>query len=202
MPSWPRLKATTSRTRHKLRQRQPCHIQRPCCPPPPPYNLRGHGPFYNGGEHSSNALALAPLAIPSPIVDGQLQMVRQRAQPHCCTGCCHQPCTPSPPDKVLPSHPHPTLGGLSTPTRTLTTLVRGTPPCCSVMLSPPTSSRTSSTPSLLPSIFSGKVLLSSGGGTAYPFCVGGQNSPPWKHLQRKHQPHCAGRRHGPRAPDP
>jgi hypothetical protein len=34
-PSWPRLNAMTLQTRHKLRQQQPCHIQRPCCPPPP-----------------------------------------------------------------------------------------------------------------------------------------------------------------------
>ncbi len=34
MPSWPRL-TTTLRTRRKLRQQQPRHIQQPCCPPPP-----------------------------------------------------------------------------------------------------------------------------------------------------------------------
>jgi hypothetical protein len=85
------------------------------------------------------SLTLAPLAIPSPIVDGQLRMVRQCAQPCHCTGCHHRPCVPSPPDKVLPSHPHPMLGGLPKPTRTLAKLVQATPPCCSVCchLQPP-----------------------------------------------------------------
>jgi hypothetical protein len=123
-----------------------------------------------GGSTCATSLALAPAAIPSPIVNGQLQMVCQRAQTRRRTGCRHRPCMPSPPDKVLPSHPHPTLGGLPTPTTTLATLARATPPC---MSSPPTSSRTSSTLTLLPSIFSGEVLLSSGGGTTHPFCVGG-----------------------------
>jgi hypothetical protein len=148
------------------------------------------------------SLALAPLAIPSPIVNGQLQTVCQHARPRCHTGCHHRPHAPSPPDKVLLSHPHTTLGGLPTPTTTLATLARATPPCCSVMSSPPTSSMTSSTPTLLPSIFSGKVRSSSGGGTVHLFCVGGQNPPSWKRSRRKHQPHRAGQRHGPRAPNP
>ncbi len=152
-----------------------------------------------GGSTCATSLALAPAAIPSPIVDGQLQMVCQRAQTCCRTGCHHRPCKPSPPDEVLPSHPHPTLGGLPTPTTTLATLARATPPC---MSSPTTSLRTSSTLTLLPSIFSGEVLLFSGGGTAHPFCVGGQNTPPWKRSRCKHRPRCAGQRHGPRDPDP
>jgi hypothetical protein len=131
-----------------------------------------------GGSTCTRSLALAPVALPSPIVNGQLQTVRQCAQTCRRTGRCHRPRAPSPPDEVLPSHPHPTLGGLPTPTTTLVTLAQATPPCRSVMLSPPTSSITSSTLTLLPSIFSGKVLLSSGGGTAHPFCVGGQNTPP------------------------
>jgi hypothetical protein len=51
---WPITPSTTSCTRHELCQQQPCHIHQPCCPPPPPYDLRGCGPFYNGGEHSCN----------------------------------------------------------------------------------------------------------------------------------------------------
>jgi hypothetical protein len=153
-----------------------------------------------GGSTRTTSLALAPLAIPSPIIDGQLWTVRQRAQPCCCTGCHHHPCAPSPPGKVLPSHPHPTLGGLPTPTKTLTTLARATSPCCSVVPSPLTFSTTSPTPSLLPFTFSSKVLLSLGGGTVHPFCVG--NPPPQKRTQRKHQPCCACQRHGPWAPNP
>jgi hypothetical protein len=76
-----------------------------------------------GGSTRTTSLALAPSAIPSPIVDGQLRMVHQCARPCCCTGCRHRPHVPSPPDEVLPSHPHPTLGGLPMPTKTLTTLV-------------------------------------------------------------------------------
>jgi hypothetical protein len=89
--------------------------------PPLPYGLCGGGPFFDGGEHSRAVLALAPLALPSPTVDGQLWTVRQRARPCHCTGFRHYPHVPSPPDKVLP-HPHQTLGGLPTPTKTLTTL--------------------------------------------------------------------------------
>jgi hypothetical protein len=202
MPSWLRLNATTLRTRHELCRQQPCHIQPPYCLPPPPYDLCGCGLFYNGGSTHATSLALAPLAIPSPTLNSQLRTVCQCARPRRCTGCRHRPCVPSPPDKVLPSHPHPMLGGLPKPTTTLPMLAQATPPCCSVMSSPPTSSTTSSTPSLLPSIFSGEVLLSSGGGTAHPLCVGGQNPPPQKRSQRKHQPCCSGRCHGPRAPNP
>jgi hypothetical protein len=129
-------------------------------------------------------------------------MVHQCARPCHCTGCRHRPCMPSPPDKVLPSHHHPKLGGLPTPTKTLTTLAQVTSPCCSVVLSPTTLSTISSTPSLLPFTFSNKVCLSLGGETAHPFCAGGQIPPPWKRTQHKHQPHCVGRRHGPRAPNP
>jgi hypothetical protein len=72
-----------------------------------------------GGSTRVTSLALAPSAIPLPIVNGQLRMVRQRAQPCHCTGRHHRPCMPSPPDKVLPSHPHPTLGGLPSQLRPL-----------------------------------------------------------------------------------
>ncbi len=153
-----------------------------------------------GGSTRVTSLALAPLAIPSPIINGQLRMVCQRAQSCRCTVCCHHPCAPSPPDEVLPSHPHPTLGGLPTPTKTLTTLAQATSPCCSVVSSPPTFSTTSPTPSRLPFTFSSKVLLFSGGGTGHPFCVG--NPPPQKRTQRKHQPCHACQRHGPWAPNP
>jgi hypothetical protein len=155
-----------------------------------------------GGSTRTTSLALAPSAIPSPIVDGQLRTVRQRARPCRCTGCHHRPRAPSPPDEVLPSHPHPMLGGLPTPTKTLTTLAQATSPCRSVVLSPPTFLTTSPTPSLLPFAFtfSREVLLFLGGGTAHPFCVG--NPPPQKCTQCKHQPHCARRRHGPWAPNP
>jgi hypothetical protein len=74
------------------------------------------------GSTHALSLALAPLAIPSPTVDGQLRMVRQCTQPRCPTSRRHRLCTPSPPDKVLPSHPHPLLGGAPTSTTTLTML--------------------------------------------------------------------------------
>jgi hypothetical protein len=146
--------------------------------PPHPMTYVGAVRSTMGGSTCTTSLALAPPAIPSPIVDGQLRMVRQRALPHCCTGRRHCPCAPSPPDKVLPSQPHPMLGGLLMPTTTLTTLARATSPRCSVVSSPPTFTTTSHTPSLLPFTFSSKVHLSLGGGTAHPFCVG--NPPPQK----------------------
>jgi hypothetical protein len=146
------------------------------------------------------SLALAPSAIPLPIVDGQLRTVRQHAQPRLCTDCYHRPCAPSPPDEVLPSHPHPTVEGLSMPTNPPNLLARAT--TCSGMpsLAPPLTA--SSTPSLLPFTFGSKVCLFSEGVAAHPFCAGGLTPPPRKRTQRKHQPLCVCRRHGPRAPDP
>jgi hypothetical protein len=117
------------------------------------------------------SLAPAPLAIPLPIVNGQLRMVCQHAQPCRCTGHCHRPRAPSPPDEVLPSHPHPMLEGLPTPTKTLTTLAPATSPCFSVVSSPPTFSTTSPTPSLLPFTFSSEVLLSLGEGPPIHFVL-------------------------------
>jgi len=64
-----------------------------------------------GGSTCVTSLILAPAAI--PLLNGQLQTVCQRAQTCCRTGCHHRPCKPSPPDEVLPSHPHPMLGGAS-----------------------------------------------------------------------------------------
>jgi hypothetical protein len=154
------------------------------------------------GSTCAMSLALAPLALPLPTINGQFQAVRQHAWPCCCTGHNHCPCAPSPPDKVLPPHPHPMLGGLPTPTKTHTMLVQATSPCCSVMSSPTASLMTSSTPSLLPFTFSSKAHLSLGGGTAHSFCVGDQSLLPWKCSQHKHCPQCAGGRHGPWAPNP
>jgi hypothetical protein len=169
--------------------------------PPHPMTYVGAVLSTLGGSPHATSPALAPLALPLPTVDGQHRTVRRRAQPCRCTGYRHRPCVPNPPDEVLPSHPHPMLGRLPTPTKTLTMLARATSPCCSVVSSPLTSLTTSSTSSLLPFTFSSKVLLSLGGGTALPFCVGGQNPPPWKCSQRKHQPCCSGQHHGPRAPN-
>jgi hypothetical protein len=169
---------------------------------PPPRHMTYMGMVLStmGGSTHATSLTLALLAIPSPIVSGQLRMVHQRSRPCCCTGCRHHPCAPSPPDKVLPSHPHPMLGGLPTPTKTLTMLAQVTSPCCSVVLSSPAFLTMSPTPSLLPFTFSSKVLLFWGGGTAHPFCVG--NPPPQKRTQRKHQSRHAYQRHGPWAPNP
>jgi hypothetical protein len=141
-----------------------------------------------GGSTRATSLALALCWL----YDGQLRTVQLHARHRHHTGCHHRPCSPSPPEEVLPSHPHPMLGGLPTPTKTLITLVQATTPCCSVVSSTPTSSMTSSTPSHLPFTFSSQVLLSLGGGTTHPFCVGGLNPPPRKCSRCKHQPHHAG----------
>ncbi len=167
--------------------------------PPRPMTYMGAVLSTMGGSICATSLALAPSAIPLPIVDGQLRMVRQCAQPCCCTGCCHRPHAPSPPDEFLPSQPHSMLGGLPMPTKTFTTLAQATLPCCSVVLSSPTFLTTSLTPSLLPFTFSSKVLLSLGGGTAHPFCVG--KPPPQKCTGSKHQPCHACQCHGPWAPN-
>jgi hypothetical protein len=202
MPPWPRLNTTTLCTRLEPRQQQPHHIQQPCCPPPSrPMTYMGVVLSTMGGNTRVTSLTLTPSALLLPTVNSRLRTVCQRAWPCCCTGRRHCPCTPSPPDKVLPSHPHPTLGCLPTPTKTLTTLARATSPCCSVVLSPPTSLTTPSTPSLLPFTFSNDVHLSFGGGTTHPFYAGGQDSPPQKRSRCKHPPCHAGQCHGPRASD-
>jgi hypothetical protein len=154
-----------------------------------------------GEEHSCNVPCSGTIgSTPLPTIDGQLWTVRQRARLCHRTGHCHRPCAPSPPDKVLPSHPHPTVEGLSTPAETPNLLARATLRSGMPSLAP--SLTASSTPYLLPFTFGSKVCLSLEGVVAHPFCAGGLTPPPQKRSQRKHQPCCAGRRHGPRAPNP
>jgi hypothetical protein len=145
--------------------------------PPRPMTYVGAGLSTMGGSTRVTSLALAPSAIPSPIVNGQLRTVRQCAQPCRCTGRRHRPRAPSPPDKVLPSQPHPTKEGLSTPTNPPNLLARATTRSGMPSLAPPLTA--SSTPSLLPFTFGSEVCLSSEGVVAHPFCVG--NPPPQKH---------------------
>ncbi len=68
-----------------------------------------------GSPHATPpVVALSPR--PSTTVDGPLQKARRHTQRCCCTGRHHHSSAPHPPDKVLPSHPHTTPEGLSTPT--------------------------------------------------------------------------------------
>jgi hypothetical protein len=152
--------------------------------PPRPMTYVGTVLSMMEGSTRVTSLALTPLAIPLPIVDGQLRMVHRRTQPRRRTGPHHHPRAPSPPDEVLPSHPHPTKEGLSTPTNPPNLLARAT--TCSGMpsLAPP--STASSTPSLLPFTFGSKVCLSLEGVVAHPFCADGLTPPPQKCTQRKH----------------
>jgi hypothetical protein len=113
-----------------------------------------------GGSTRVMSLALALSAIPLPIVNGQLRTVRRRARPHRRTGRRHCPCAPSPPDEVLPSHPHPTKEGLSTPTNPPNLLARATTCSGTPSLAPP--STASSTPSLLPFTFGSEEHLLCG----------------------------------------
>jgi hypothetical protein len=134
-----------------------------------------------GGSTRVTSLALAPSAIPSPIVNGQLRTVCRRTRPRHCTGRRHRPRAPSPPDKVLPSHPHPTKEGLSTPTNPPNLLARAATRSGTPSLAPPLTA--SSNPSLLPFTFGSEVCLSLEGVVAHPFCVG--NPPPQKCTQHK-----------------
>jgi hypothetical protein len=152
--------------------------------PPRPMTYVGAVLSTMGGSTRATSLALAPLAIPPPIIDGQLRTVGRRTQPCCCTGCRHRPCAPSPTDKVLPSHPHPTVEGLSMPTEPPNLLARATSRSGTPSLA--TSLAESSTPSLLPFTFGSEVCLSLEGVVAHPFCAGGLTPPPWKRMQCKH----------------
>ncbi len=146
------------------------------------------------------SLALAPSAIPLPILDGQLRMVRQCTLPRRCTSCHYSPCSPSPPDKVLPSHPHPIVEGLLTLTNPPNLLSRVTTRSAMPSLASPLTAF--STSSLLPFTFGSKVCQSLEGVVAHPFCAGCLTPPPWRHTRQKHRPLCVCRRHGPRAPNP
>jgi hypothetical protein len=168
--------------------------------PPRPMTYVGAVLSTMGGSTCVMSLALAPSAIPLTIIYGQLRMVRQHARPCRCTGRRHRPCVPSPPDEVLPSHPHPTVEGLSTPTNPPNLLVRATTRSGTPSLAPPLTAF--STPSLLLFTFGSKVCLSLEGVVAHPFCADGLTPPPRKRKQRKHRPLCVCRHDGPRAPNP
>ncbi len=169
---------------------------------PPAYCICGCGPFHHGGSPHATSLALTLPPWTSPTVDGQLRTVCQCARPCSCTGWCFRPHVPSPPDKVLPSHPHLTLEGLSTPSVPPKLLARATSRLGMPSLVP--SLMASNTLSLLPYTLRirREVHLSLGGGTAHPFFVGGPAPPPQKHTQHKHWPCCVGQGHGPQAPNP
>jgi hypothetical protein len=152
-----------------------------------------------GGGTRATSLALALSAIPSPIDKDQLRMVRQCSQPRHCTGCRHRPSAPSPPDEVLPSHPHPTVEGLPMPTNPPNLLARATTCSGTPSLAPPLTA--SFPPSLLPFTFGSKVCLSLEGVVVHPFCAGGLTPPPRKRTRCKHQPLCVCRHHGPKAPN-
>ncbi len=117
-----------------------------------------------GGSPNATPLVVAPLPCPSTTVNGPFWKACCRAQPCCCISWCHHPHALSPSDKILPSHPHPTLEGLSMPTVPPKLLARATSRLGMTSLVP--SLMASSTPSLLPFTFGGKVCLSSEGGTA------------------------------------
>jgi hypothetical protein len=151
-----------------------------------------------GGTQSSLPLAGSP-ALPSPDVASRLQTVRPRARPRRRTGRRHVPRAPSSSISVAPTHPRQLQGGLPMPTSN--TSAGATSPSCSVVSPTPTGWTTPLTPSLQPFTIDEGVLLTSGGGTAHPFCVRGLPLPPWKRTRRKYRPHRTCRRHQPRAPN-
>jgi hypothetical protein len=178
MPTWLRLHATTSCTMPQIRQGQPRPIQWPCwlnlpCPM-----------TYVGAVHSTigGALAQCPLLwhrwlyhrLPSTANSGWYTSTSNLVIAQVNT----TNLAPSPPDKVPPSHPHPTPEGLSIPTAPPTLLARAALSLGMPSLAPFFTA--SSTPSLLPFTFGSKVFLSLGGGVAHPFCVGGPTPPPQK----------------------
>ena len=131
------------------------------------------------------------------------QTVRRRYRPRRRHGRRHQPQAPNPScDEAPPSHPHPTLGGTSTPTIALPTrsaramyLLRSE----SSSISP--FSMMSSSPSSLPFNMSGSSSTNSKGGFLDFFRDGDKPVPPRKRSRQHHRSRRTGRRHGPRAPD-
>ena len=105
-------------------------------------------------------------------------------------------------DAALPSHPHPTLGGTSTPTIALPTrsaqamyLLRSESSSISLF------SMTSSSPSSLHFKMSGSSSTNSKGRFLDFFRDGDKPVPPQKRSRRHHCTRHTGRHHGPRAPD-
>ena len=105
-------------------------------------------------------------------------------------------------DAALPSHPHPTLGGTSTPTIALPTrsaramyLLRLETSSISPFL------MTSSSPSSLPFKMSGSSSTNSKGRFLDFFRDGDKPVPPRKHSRRHHRSCRTGRCHEPRAPN-
>ena len=140
--------------------------------------------------------------LPSCNVNTQ-QTVPQCYRPRRRHGRRHQPRAPNPScDVALPSHPHPTLGGTSTPPIALPTrsaqamyLLRSESSSISLF------SMTSSSPSSLPFKMSGSSSTNSKGRFLDFFRDGDKPVPPRKHSRRHHRSCRTGRCHEPRAPN-
>ena len=140
--------------------------------------------------------------LPSCTVITQ-QTVHRCYRPHCRHGRHHQPQAPNLScDEALPSHPHPTLEGTSTPTIALPTrsaramyLLRLESSSISPFL------MMSSSPSSLPFNMSSSSSTNSKGRFLDFFRDVDKPVPPRKRSRRHHRSRRTGRRHGPRAPD-
>jgi hypothetical protein len=126
-----------------------------------------------GSLLAAQGAVLVDMALPEPVLAEdkrhQEDAAAKHAQPCRCTDQFNRPRAPSLPDKGPPSHPQQMMGGSPTPTTTHTRLAQATSPCCSQVLSPPTSSMTPSPPCLLPFTFGNKACLPLGGWSAHPF---------------------------------
>jgi hypothetical protein len=176
-----------------------CHRARPCRRTGRRHRPRAPSPL-------DEVLSSPPI----PTLGGGLPLCivnTQQTVPRCYRPCRrhgrrHQPRAPNLScDAALPSHPHPTLGGTSTPTIALPTrsaramyLLRLETSSISPFL------MTSSYPSSLPFKMSGSSSTNSKRRFLDFFRDGDKPVPPHKCSRRHHRSRCTGRRHGPRAP--
>ncbi len=73
---------------------------------PPPMTYVGAVLSTMGGSSQATSLTLAPVALPSPAIDGKLRMVRRRARPHRRVGRRHGPRAPNPQEHLLRGRRH------------------------------------------------------------------------------------------------
>ena len=155
-----------------------------------------------GGDCQPLSQVLQPTTANESAAIALHQMARRRKRPYPRPGRRNVPRAPNPVDVAIPSHPLPTLGGISTLTSTHTKSA-----CANdwdprlPMSSASHPSMTLPSPTLQPFTIEGGTSTYSGGGINDSFRDNGVILPPQKCPRRKYRPRRVFRRHSPRAPN-
>ena len=129
------------------------------------------------------------------------QTARRRKRPRRRPGRCNGPRAPNRPNEAIPSHPLPTMGGMSPPTTTHPMSAHANDRDHRSIMSSPVPPMTLPSPSPCPFTVEGGTSTSSVGGFIDSFRVTDLLLPPRKSSRRTHRPRRVCRRHGPRAPN-